>query len=164
MTGGLPPRPRTVDPSEQPSLRPVRPSDAAGSAVLRIRCSGEGFAEARSFTRDTLHCWSLDHRSDDAALVITELAANAVAHALPRLPASETEVWLGLLLDPAHVMLTVSDSGDNPPEYPATDGSGLREHGRGLCIVDALAEEWGWTLKPPAGKTVWAKLSTFPPP
>jgi hypothetical protein len=57
MTGGLPPRTRSVDPSGQPSLRPVRPSDAADWAVLRIRCSGEGFAQARSFTRDTLHCY-----------------------------------------------------------------------------------------------------------
>lgn len=163
MTGGLPPRPRSVDPSEQPPLRSVDPSDTADRATLRIRCSGEGFAEARSFIRDTLHGWSLDRHSDDAALVITELAANAVVHAMPRLPASETEVWLGLLLDPAHVMLTVSDSGDNPPGYPATDGSDLREHGRGLCIVDALAEEWGWALTPPAGKTIWARLSTCPP-
>lgn len=164
MAGRLPPLPRSVDPSEQPPLRLVGPSDAADCAVLRIRCSGEGFAEARSFTRDTLHCWSLDQHSDDAALVITELAANAVAHAVPRLPARETEVWLGLLLDPAHVMLTVSDSGDNLPEHPAIDGSDLREHGRGLCIVDALAEEWGWALTPPAGKTVWARLSTCPSP
>lgn len=161
---GLPPGPRSVDSGEQPPLMPAPPADATDSAALRIRCSGEGFALARTFTRETLRGWSLDHHSDDAVLVITELAANAVAHAVPRAPAGEAEVWLGLLLDPGHVVLTVSDPGDNAPEFTGADAADLREHGRGLCIVDALAEEWGWTLRPPAGKTVWARLSTCPPP
>ncbi|MFD3497817.1 ATP-binding protein [Streptomyces sp. NPDC058676] len=164
VNGGPPPRPRPAPPSERPAPRVAPPSDAADSAALRIKCSGEGFALARAFTRDTLHCWSLGHRSDDAVLVITELAANAVAHAVPRAAAGEPEVWLGLLLDPGHVVLTVSDSGDNTPAFTGGDTTDLREHGRGLCIVDALAEEWGWTLKPPAGKTVWARLSACPPP
>lgn len=151
--------------------RPVPPaagrplSGPLGSAALLVSCNGEGFARARAFTRETLTCWSLDHRSDDATLVITELAANAVAHAVLR-PAADgaAEVWLGLSLDPAHLLVTVSDPGDDPPAYTPTDVSALREHGRGLYIVDALAEEWGWTSRPPAGKTVWAKLSTAPPP
>jgi anti-sigma regulatory factor (Ser/Thr protein kinase) len=118
---------------------------------------------ARAFTRDTLSRWSLDHHGDDAALVVTELAANAVAHAVPGGPVSDAQVWLGLVLHRAHVLLTVSDPGEDAPEYTATDGSALLDHGRGLFIVDALAEEWGWTLTPPAGKTVWARLSTCPP-
>jgi anti-sigma regulatory factor (Ser/Thr protein kinase) len=166
VTGGPPTRPRPVDPGEQPTLRAAAPPsrDVLDSAALRIRCSGEGFALARAFTRDTLRCWSLDHRSDDAVLVLTELAANAVAHAIPRSDAGETEVWLGLLLDPGHVVLTVSDPGAGAPEFTDSDTADLLEHGRGLCIVDALADEWGWTLRPPAGKTVWARLSTSPPP
>ncbi|KQW07192.1 ATP-binding protein [Streptomyces sp. Root369] len=136
-----------------------------GSAALLVNCSGEGFARARAFTRETLSCWSLDHRSDDATLVITELAANAVAHAVLRPAAGgTTEVWLGLSLDPAHLLVTVSDPADEPPAYAPADVTALREHGRGLYIVDALAEEWGWTSRPPAGKSVWAKLSTAPPP
>ncbi|MEU6356578.1 ATP-binding protein [Streptomyces sp. NPDC047072] len=135
------------------------------SAALLVGCDAEGFARARTFTRDTLRSWSLDHRSDDAALVITELAANAVAHAVPRPAAGgEAEVWLGLILDPAHLLLTVSDCGDEPPRCKPADLTALPENGRGLFIVDALAEEWGWTLRPPAGKTVWAKLSAAPPP
>ncbi|NEB03644.1 ATP-binding protein [Streptomyces sp. SID13726] len=140
-------------------------SGPGGSAALLVSCSGEGFARARAFARDTLCSWSLDHRSDDATLVITELAANAVAHAMPRAGAGgAAEVWLGLALDPAHLLVSVSDPADAPPAYTPADVSALPEHGRGLYIVDALAEEWGWTLRPPAGKTVWAKLSTAPPP
>ncbi|MFK4101955.1 ATP-binding protein [Streptomyces sp. NPDC019531] len=145
---------------------PQRPSTPRPlvSAALLVSCSGEGFARARTFTRETLGCWSLGHRSDDATLVITELAANAVAHAVPPAAGGAAEVWLGLALDPVHLMVTVSDPGDAPPAYTPPDVSALREHGRGLYIVDALAEEWGWTSRPPAGKTVWAKLSTTSPP
>ncbi|MFB7656848.1 MULTISPECIES: ATP-binding protein [unclassified Streptomyces] len=141
---------------------PAPDGDRPASAVLRVACSGEGFARARVFTRDTLSGWSLDHRGDDAVLVITELVSNAVAHALPSAAAGPPEVRLGLALDPGHLTLTVSDPGDGAPVFQPFDDSALREHGRGLCIVDALAEEWGWTPRPPAGKTVWAKLSTRP--
>ncbi|MET7325714.1 ATP-binding protein [Streptomyces sp. NPDC005549] len=132
------------------------------AVALRVACSGAGFARARGFTRDTLRAWSLDHRGDDAVLVITELIANAVTHAVPPAAAGAPEIRLGLALGPGDLTLTVSDPGDNMPVFNPSDGSALREHGRGLCIVDALAEEWGWTPRPPAGKTVWATLSTRP--
>ncbi|MFE1029382.1 ATP-binding protein [Streptomyces sp. NPDC058818] len=138
------------------------PGDPPASAVLRVACSGEGFARARVFTRDTLSGWSLDRHADDAVLVITELVSNAVRHAVPSAAADAPEVRLGLALDWDHLTLTVSDPGDNAPVFAPSGISALQEHGRGLCIVDALAEEWGWTPRPPAGKTVWVKLSTRP--
>jgi hypothetical protein len=72
-------------------------------------------------------------------------------------------VRLGFRLEPAHLLLTVSDPDDRAPVLAPGAGSGLEEHGRGLHIVDALSEAWGWTPTPPAGKTVWARLSTSPP-
>lgn len=132
------------------------------AALLRLACSGEGFARARVFTRETLSGWSLDRHADDAVLVITELASNAVVHAVPSAAAGTPEVRLGLALEAGRLTLSVSDPGDNAPEFGPSAGSALREHGRGLCIVDALAEDWGWTPTPPAGKTVWATLPTGP--
>src|ERR1700720_4026026 len=38
-------------------------------------------AAARHFAIGTLRRWAADHLADDAALVVTELAANAVVHA-----------------------------------------------------------------------------------
>ncbi|MER7194978.1 ATP-binding protein [Streptomyces flaveolus] len=139
---------------------PCAPPAPPAPAVLRIACSGEGFALARVFTRDTLRRWSLDHCGDDAVLVITELAANAVAHAVPSVATDQPEIRLALSLHPGRLTLSVSDPGDNAPVRTSSDDGDLREHGRGLSIVDALAEEWGWTPRPPAGKTVWATLST----
>ncbi|MEU6915492.1 ATP-binding protein [Streptomyces olindensis] len=144
-----------------PETMPQPPAALCASAVLRVECSREGFARVRSFTRDTLHVWSLDHCCDDATLVITELTANAATHAAPG-ASSAPDIRLGFLLDPTHLLVTVSDPDDHPPLY-APAGCSLEENGRGLCIVDALSEEWGWAPSPPAGKTVWARLSTCPP-
>ncbi|MFC9502098.1 ATP-binding protein [Streptomyces sp. NPDC057002] len=72
-------------------------------------------------------------------------------------------VRLGLRLDPTHLPVTVSDPDDRPPVHTPADGSAPEEHGRGLCIVDALSEERGWIPCPPAGKTVRARSSTCPP-
>ncbi|GGW94585.1 ATPase [Streptomyces malachitofuscus] len=145
---------------EEPPPTPGTAGAASASVALRITCSREDLARARSFTRDTLGVWSLGHRCDDATLVMTELAANAVTHAAPRC-AGVPDVRLGFHREPAHLLLTVSDPDDHPP-VPAP-GACLEEHGRGLHIVDALSEAWGWTPTAPAGKTVWARLSTRPP-
>ncbi|MEU1852835.1 ATP-binding protein [Streptomyces sp. NPDC019990] len=136
----------------------------AASATLRVECSREGFTRVRTFTRDTLRDWSLDHRCDDTTLVVTELTANAATHATPGAAGAPgaPEIRLGFLLDPTHVLVTVSDPDDHPPVYAPT-GPGMEEHGRGLSIVDALSEAWGWTPRTPVGKTVWARLSTRPP-
>ncbi|GAA4136226.1 ATP-binding protein [Streptomyces tunisiensis] len=135
---------------------------AAPHAAVSIACSREGLARARSFTRDTLGGWSLHQCGDDAALIMTELAANAVLHAASRCP-GEPDVRLGFRLEPAHLLLTVTDPDDRPPvrQPPGADAD-LEEHGRGLRIVDALSEAWGWFPAVPAGKTVWARLSTRP--
>ncbi|MEU0177224.1 ATP-binding protein [Streptomyces massasporeus] len=147
-------------PPSVPRTLPQFSGALSASTVLRVECSREGFARARSFTRDILCGWSLDHRCDDATLVITELTANAATHAARRCP-GVPEIRLGFLLDPTHLLVTVADADDHPPVYTPA-GVSLEEHGRGLCIVDALSEEWGWAPTPPAGKTVWARLSTRP--
>ncbi|WP_406723712.1 ATP-binding protein [Streptomyces sp. GD-15H] len=143
-------------------LLTATPSPLPASAALRLECGRQGLARARSFTRETLCGWSLDHCCDDAGLVVTELATNAVTHAAPR-PAEVPNVRLGFRLHPAYLVITVSDADCRPPVHTPDAGSPMEEHGRGLRIVDALSEAWGWAPAPPAGKTVWARLSTRPP-
>ncbi|MFH8798558.1 ATP-binding protein [Streptomyces sp. NPDC017936] len=140
---------------------PASVRDSSRTAALRLTGSREGFAEARDFTRRTLGDWSLDRCTEDALAVVTELASNAVLHALPEPPTAGAGPRLRLTLRRSHLMCAVTDPSDEPPVHPhATDP--LLEHGRGLRIVDALAEHWGWTLRSPLGKTVWAMLPTRP--
>ncbi|WP_240661081.1 MULTISPECIES: ATP-binding protein [unclassified Streptomyces] len=157
---GSPHAPLPAVPYEDPRPAPRTAGLASASVATRIARTPEDLARARSFTRDVLAVWSLGHRCDDVTLVMTELAVNAVTHAAPRC-AGVPDVRLGFHRAPAHLLLTVSDPDDHPPVRAS--GSGLEEHGRGLHIVDALSEAWGWIPTAPAGKTVWARLSTRPP-
>ncbi|MFF5754247.1 ATP-binding protein [Streptomyces lasalocidi] len=133
--------------------------DSARTATFRITGSREGFAEAREFTHRTLDRWDVGECADDAVTVVTELAANAVLHALPDVPPGGADVRLRLTLRRAHLVCAVSDQCDTPPVYPSP-GESLLEHGRGLHIVEALSAHWGWTRCAPLGKTVWAMLPT----
>ncbi|MDQ0994581.1 ATP-binding protein [Streptomyces sp. V3I7] len=135
----------------------VRPTEGPRSVDLLVAMDEAGLAEVREFTRRTLADWALDHRSDDAVTVVTELTANALVHAA----ADETNVWLRLSRRAAHVVCAVTDHSDQPPVYPHAPDP-LAEHGRGLRIIEALSEHWGWTRRTPGGKTVWAMLPARP--
>ncbi|MDX3569628.1 ATP-binding protein [Streptomyces sp. ID05-47C] len=136
--------------------------DLSRTAVLHLSGSREGFAEARDFTHRTLDGWSLEHCADDALTVVTELAANAVLHALPDPPQDVGDVRLRLSLRRSHLVCAVTDPSDDLPVYPHAGEDPLLEHGRGLHMVEALSEHWGWTRRSPVGKTVWAMLPTRP--
>ncbi|MEU3611813.1 ATP-binding protein [Streptomyces sp. NPDC006872] len=133
--------------------------DSPRTAALHLTGSRDGFAQARDFTHRTLDCWSLGHCGDDAVVVVTELAANAVLHALPHPWVDEFHARLRLTLRRSHLVCAVTDPSDNLPVYPHS-ADALLEHGRGLQIVEALSEHWGWTRRSPVGKTVWAMLPT----
>lgn len=148
-------------PAQFRSHRSVSVRDSPRTAALHLTGSREGFAQAREFTERTLDCWSLDHCTDDALTVVTELAANAVLHALPDTSTTEFHVRLRLTLRRAHLVCAVTDPSDSLPVYPHS-ADGLLEHGRGLHIIEALSEHWGWTRRSPVGKTVWAMLPTRP--
>jgi anti-sigma regulatory factor (Ser/Thr protein kinase) len=87
---------------------------------------------------------------DDAVLVISELATNALRHGLGDIVARVS------LRDSGAVHLAVTDAGRELPELQPLDPARLG--GVGLQIVDQLSERWG--IAPfPGGKTVWATLT-----
>jgi hypothetical protein len=104
--------------------------------------------EARRFVVETLERWGLHDLIDDAALVASELTANAVIHAR------------------AEPIVTVSRQGDGV-RISVQDGSRhqARPHGsstdwattHGLNLVAAVATGWG-SDEQGSGKTVWAEL------
>jgi hypothetical protein len=63
-------------------------------------------------------------------------------------------------VDPARVRVEVTDARSAAPRLLGADG--MREHGRGLAIVDALATRWG-TEHLGTHKTVWFELSALGP-
>lgn len=93
---------------------------------------------------------------DDAALVVTELVANAVRHGPAAADGAirvDWDVADGLL------RLEVSAGGPGPGSGLAVSpvGTSDAESGRGLGIVAALSTGWG--VRPSAsGNAVWAEL------
>ncbi len=100
---------------------------------------------ARHLVLAQLHIWGVPHGSslsDTAAAIVAELAANAVTHG--RVPGRDFELRLAHTPDRL-LLIEVSDTRAEcrPPRSedlgcPAP----LDESGRGLVLVDALADRW----------------------
>lgn len=120
-------------------------------------------AVARAFVRSTLPAWHLESLTEDAELVVSELTSNAVTASTDgsgspvyvngRMPV----VHVRLLSDGLRVVLEVRDQAPGSPVVHDVDEDELG--GRGLVLVDALADKWGWCPTTEPGKVVWAELS-----
>lgn len=87
----------------------------------------------------------------DAVLLVSELVTNAVCHGL--VLDHEFEVAVTVLAD-GDCFIEVSDESPSSPEL--REAGPLEEGGRGLRLLDALAEAWGVWQRGRHGKTVWA--------
>ncbi|MFF9983837.1 ATP-binding protein [Streptomyces erythrochromogenes] len=100
---------------------------------------------ARLLTVEQLRGWGLP--LVEPAQVVAELAANAVTHG--RVPGRDFR--LALTATPETLLIEVTDArGDRIPR--------IRDAGRGLVIVEALADRWGVREGPLPGKVVWAEV------
>lgn len=115
---------------------------------------------ARRLAQGQLDAWGVPHgseASDTAALIVAELAANAVLHAY----VSGRGFELGLLLREDGVLrIEVTDTrADKALPVVAVGAPADSESGRGLLVVQGFADHWGTTEGPPPLKTVWAQLA-----
>ncbi len=127
----------------------------ARMATRRIRLSGDfsALAAARAVVADVLNETDLTDLHDDAVLLTTELAANAVRHA-------GTAVDLRVEADGEILRVTVGDG--MPGQLPPVDADAMARRpyapsGRGLALVDRIATSWG-TTHHKLGKLVWFEL------
>lgn len=117
---------------------------------------------ARHLTIVQLHSWGVPRTATvgDAAAIVAELAANAVTHG--RVPGRDFELRLSLLGDSVRIEVSDARGRRRPPgpdqvgALPVPDGDG--ESGRGLLLVDELADRWAVLDRVPVGKTVRAEL------
>ncbi|MBV7248270.1 ATP-binding protein [Streptomyces sp. MW-W600-10] len=118
----------------------------------RFRVRRDSVSTARRHVRTVLIGWKLGDLVDDATLITSELATNVITHA----KGTGEYFELGLRRRDGVLILEVADSYQwlMPELRKPTDDE---TSGRGLLIVDALAERWGVRPRHP-GKTVWAHL------
>ncbi|QPP05522.1 ATP-binding protein [Streptomyces bathyalis] len=138
--------------------REITPTEPELSATMRhssvlLSATRRGARLARRLTVQQLTEWQ---RPFGAAEQITaELASNAVLHG--RLPGRSFRLTLTL-----HTSGTLRIAVADPrPEWePRTSGSRdpAAESGRGLLIVEALADRWGVDFSVAQQKSVWAEL------
>jgi hypothetical protein len=110
--------------------------------------SREDTRAARGFVLRMLEPWSGEQLAADTALVVTELATNAVLHA-----GSAFSVSLALSGD----MIRISVGDALPLGPPGADQELAAVPGHGLGVVAAVATRWGVETVP-SGKAVWAEL------
>ncbi|MET8218860.1 ATP-binding protein [Streptomyces hirsutus] len=127
----------------------------------RFGSTPRGARLARHLAVRQLHAWSVPYgtdASDAVALIVGELAANAVTHG--RVPGRDFELTLTRLA--AGVRVEVTDTRTGPPYPPAFGAVGtpgpLDERGRGLLLVEVLADRWEAMDREPPGKTVRAEV------
>lgn len=154
-------------------------------AVLGLEPTPQAAGDARRFVAATCGRWGIEGVTTEVTLAVSELVTNAVLHARTHIevelcvigatmsvsvidrdprPPVVRPVRLDLLadLDAAGFDAAGSDGGPSTASddrHPATHvgSSGSVAGGRGLLIVDALADEWG-VAERADGKEVWLTI------
>jgi hypothetical protein len=139
--------------------------DVPPAVGCRLNDGPRSASVARRVTRSTLHAWGLMALTADAETIVGELVANAVTHGAAldcRGGLSAEPPDLRLLRRGGEVICAVLDtSGALPVLRPP---GAADEAGRGLRMVNALSDIWGWSPVPGRGKAVWAILFRPEPP
>lgn len=137
----------------------VEAGEATNALARRIRLPNDRRtpAAARALVRSILEDARLEELLNEALLLTTELATNAVVHA-------GTELDIEVTADAGGLTVTVTDFAPGPveelavgPKNDKIDIGEVAERGRGLLLVDHFASRWG-TVHEGIGKGVWFRL------
>lgn len=108
-------------------------------------------ADVRHSVRAVVAICGSPELADRLELVASELVSNAVRHG------GGHEVSVLMKVQGGTALLEVADAdGSSPVPRPA---GAADEDGRGLALIGALADAWGWHPRTHGGKTVWASLA-----
>ncbi|RJK94722.1 SpoIIE family protein phosphatase [Vallicoccus soli] len=125
------------------------PRDRHATAVLSLTGDPDEARATRRWAEPLLEDWQLPApRREEAVVVLNELVANALVH-------GAAPVTVTLRRSDRRLVVEVADARPVPPRRLVADPEA--EHGRGIAMVDVLAQRWG--IRPTDdGKAVWAEL------
>ncbi len=122
------------------------------SAELTLASLPDAPRYGRLLVQRHLRAWGIAHMIDEAQLVMSELLTNAV-----KASAGLTTIQIRLaVIAGTSLVIEVRDRNPEPPMLK--DAASDNEGGRGLMIVDALCERWGYYHPAHGSKAVWAEL------
>ncbi|MFJ2261845.1 ATP-binding protein [Streptomyces sp. NPDC087844] len=107
----------------------------------------------RHTLRSHLELWDLGEVTDAAQLCVSELVSNVITHVGPGTPAK-----LAVSMNGAYLRIEVHDP-DTRALPTLLDASSEAEAGRGVAIIDAVADRWGVQLCLDQ-KVTWCELQT----
>ena len=122
-----------------------------GEASQRFQQDAQSARAARRFVTQALSDYDDEgDLTDTVTLLVSELVTNAVIHA-----GSDVEVVVRLTATAARIEVTDTSASAIAPRDAAAD----EDSGRGLALVETLAQRWGVRPAPDGGKTVWFEVS-----
>ncbi len=129
---------------------------------LEIRPDPAEVGRARRWTRARLAVSGIaaeEPLAETLVLLVSELVTNAVVHT--GAPAVLSLSLPSEAAAAAPVRLEVADASTRAPVPRCADDDATG--GRGLALVDGLADRWGWSAEG-AGKRIWCELDRCAPP
>ncbi|MGA5819678.1 ATP-binding protein [Kitasatospora sp. NPDC094028] len=125
--------------------------DQSSPNEVRLPSRPESGPVARRLVLSVLQSWELHQHLAAGELLTSELVSNAIRHAGGR--------TIGLFVGrkPGWLRVEVRDSSRSLPCMILAEPRPVNERGRGLKVVDDLADRWGADLLP-RGKGVWFEL------
>lgn len=121
------------------------------TARLELPATPAAASVARLFVRCLCEEWGVGSVADVAELLSSELVTNAVLHARSGIELEAARTSTALRVD-------VRDVGQGRIQSKTQQAPTEAEGGRGLSIVESLAEDWG-VEESASGKSVWFTLA-----
>lgn len=142
-----------------PETAPTQPNDPKSPRKpwkysLQLPNDPRGATISRRLVRLLLTCHGHIRLVDAAELITAEIVANALLH-------TDGLVVLRVYWSAGVLRIGAWDTDPHPPEFPTRRTNPAREAGRGLEIVKACADGWGWQpmlRHGHRGKYVWCEL------
>lgn len=143
-----------IQESAAPEVRSDRP---VRDFSVRLSPTPRGARLGRLLAAEQLRSWGIP--LDPARQIVAELSANAAIHG--RVPGRDFRLDLYVIANALRIEVT-DTHGDRLPCLQGLTPDA--ESGRGLVLVEALADRWGVTPGLRPRKTVWAELRLAPEP
>ncbi|MEU1328351.1 ATP-binding protein [Streptomyces sp. NPDC005865] len=128
----------------------ARGGPGGGQFTRRLgRSDLRAVSEVRKALRDFLRPWGRPGRAETAELLTSELVTNALVH-------TDHDAFVTATVGPRGLRVEVRDFAGSRPE-PRVPDADSGTNGRGLVLVQALADAWGVRVHG-VGKVVWFEL------